>query len=495
MPTSPAASVPAARLLAFAFACLACMQAPATSAQTQLLSVDYETGTTDSGIPALEPTAATAADAAFVSERYARAGRYAIGHKVVLDDPAYVSAGAPRSESATHRLAAGTYRNGDHRRYAFSVLLQDWQDWSDGAAPVDIVWQFKHAGGEPDMFVGVRRNQLVLRYADRQILLIGDIRPYDNQWIDLRFDVLWANTPTGYFTADLRLPGETQYTRKADVADFATFSPATSGTVGYLKWGLYRPDSRSATGAPLTRIALHDEIAVTQLPAPKIRANKAFAATGRFGAGDQFDLTIAPPAPATAVSVTTTGTGAQVTSPPALLTAGAGGTRYTVSETAAATAPGTDLGRYRTTYACTNAFAGGQAPQGEGASFDVVLADDDDLTCTFTNTRLGASDLAVTITNTPAQGPSDLSDDGVVLGASTTYRIQVSNNGPDAISGATVRDAALAGLDCADPVPCNGAACPAPVVAVAELMGQGVLLGELADGASVTLDVSCTVAR
>jgi len=176
-------------------------------------------------------------------------------------------------------------------------------------------------------------------------------------------------------------------------------------------------------------------------------------------------------------------------------TAGAGGATYTVSETAAVTAPGTDLSRYRTTYACTNALAGGQTPRGDGTSFAVALVDDDDLTCTFTNTRASNADLAVTVTNTPAQGPNDLPDDRVVAGAVSAYRILVSNNGPDAVAGAKVRDAALAGLHCADPVPCSGAACPAATVPIAELMGQGVVLGELADGASVSLEVSCTVAR
>jgi hypothetical protein len=495
-PASPpvparSASRRTAAALALAFACAF----SSVQAQTPLLRVDYESGTIDSGIPDLNTSDASAPDASFVVET-ARAGRYAIAHKVVLDDPAYVSEGTPRSESAALRILPARYRSGDHRRYAFSLLLQDWEDYTAGSIPsVDIVWQFKHTQGGPDMFVGVRRNQLILRYGNSQSVLINDIRPYDNAWIDLRFDVLWTDTPTGYFTADLRLPGESGFTRRAAASGIVTLDPTATGAFGYPKWGLYRPDSNSTRGSARTRIALHDEISVTALPAARIRLNKAFAPSGRADAGDQFTLAIAPPAPAGTVSATTAGSGAQVTSPPALLVAANGGGRYVLSETAAASAPGTDLRRYRSAYACTNALAGGQAPQGDGASFALTLADNDDLSCTFTNTRLSNSDLAVAVTNTPAQGPNDLADDGVVAGALTTYRIQVSNHGPDAAAGARVRDSALAGLSCADPVPCTGAACPAATVPIAELMGQGVVLGELADGASVSLDVSCTVAR
>ncbi|UZW58902.1 heparin lyase I family protein [Lysobacter enzymogenes] len=492
-PPTPARSASRRIVAALMFAlALACASA---HAQTPLLRVDYETGTIDSGIPDLNTSDASAADAIFVSET-ARAGRYAIAHKVVLDDPAYVSEGKPRSESAALRTLPARYRSGDHRRYAFSVMLKDWEDYTAGRiASVDIVWQFKHTQGGADMFVGVRRNQLVLRYANTQSVLINDIRPYDNAWIDLRFDVLWADTPTGYFTADLRLPGESGFTRRAAVAGIVTLDPTATGAFGYPKWGLYRPDSDSSRGSAITRIALHDEISVTALPAARIRLNKAFAPSGRAGDGDQFALSIAPPAPAGTVSATTTGSGAQVTSPPALLVAANGGGTYVLSETAAANAPGTDLGRYRSAYACTNARAGGQAPRGDGASFALALADEDDLSCTFTNTRANTSDLAIAVTNTPAQGPGDQPDDNVVAGAVSTYRIQVSNHGPDAATGAIVRDAALAGLACADPVACAGAACPAATVAVADLMGAGVTLGELAGGASVSLDVSCRVAQ
>lgn len=461
-------------------------------AQTPTLIADYETGTTDSGIARIEVTAATAPDAAFLGTAFARSGNYSIGHKVMLDDPAYVSFGAPRSETGTNGVAAATYRNGDHRRYSFSVLLNDWQDWSGGVAAVDIIWQFKHNNGGPDFFIGVRRNQMILRYGSRQIVLIDDIRGLDNRWIDFRFDILWSRNPDGYFIADMRLEGESDFTRKATITDYATFDPGFAGLQGVIQWGLYRPDSTTAGGSPLTRIVYHDDITVTALPSPMIRLNKAFAASGRFNPTDQFTVSIAPRGPGQSVSADTTGAGRQVTSHAAVLIAPTAGATYLLSEAPASNAPGTSLSDYRSRYACTNANPDGPAPSGDGGSFLVTVSAQDELSCVFTNTRNARADLAVSMTNTPALGAGDRADDTVARGSTSNYRIVVSNHGPDATTGAVVRSQALAGLSCAGPASCSGSACPAPTVPV-DALRNGAVLGRLGNGERVDLSLDCRV--
>lgn len=461
-------------------------------AQTPTLVADYETGTTDSGIDRIEVTAATAPDAAFLGTGFARSGNYSIGHKVILDDPAYVSFGAPRSETATDRVAPAIYRNGDHRRYAFSVLLNDWQDWSGELAAIDILWQFKRNGSPPDFFIGVRRNQMVLRYSNRQIVLIDDIRAYDNRWIDFRFDILWSAGPQGYFIADMRLDGESDFTRKVAITDYPTFNRESTGLQGVIQWGLYRPDSTTAGGSPRTRIVYHDDISVTALPSPMIRLTKAFAASGRFNPADQFTVSIAPRGSGQTVSADTTGTGRQVTSHAAVLIAPTAGATYLLSESPASTAPGTRLADYRSRYACTNANPGGPAPSGEGNSFLVTVSALDELSCVFTNTRNARSDLAVSMTNTPALGAGDRGDDTIARDSISNYRIVVSNHGPDAATGAIVRSEALAGLSCAGPASCSGSACPAPTVPVAALR-SGAVLGRLGNGERVDLSLDCRV--
>ncbi|ATE73458.1 heparin lyase I family protein [Lysobacter capsici] len=462
------------------------------AAQTPTLVADYETGTTDSGIARIETTAATAPDAVFVGRRYARSGLYSVGHKVNLDDPAYVSYGKPRSETATDRVPAAVYRNGDHRLYSFSVLLDDWQDWSGGSTPLDVIWQFKHVNGAADFLIGVRRNQMVLRYGSQQIVLIDDIRPYDNRWIDFRFDILWSRNPDGYFIADMRLDTQTDFTRKATITAYPTFDPASAGQHGVLQWGLYRPDATTAGGAPLTRIVYHDDITVTALPSPMIRLNKAFAASGRFNPADQFTVSITPRGPGQTASADTAGSGSQVISHAAVLIAPVAGATYELSEAPASNAPGTSLSNYVSRYACTNANAAGPTPRGDGSSFLVTVSAQDELSCIFTNTRNAQADLAVAITNTIAAGGHDQVGDTVTRGSTSNYHIVVSNRGPDAATGAVVRSQALAGLSCAGPASCSGSACPTPIVPV-DTLRSGAVLGRLGNGEQVDLSLDCLV--
>jgi uncharacterized repeat protein (TIGR01451 family) len=219
---------------------------------------------------------------------------------------------------------------------------------------------------------------------------------------------------------------------------------------------------------------------------PILRLQKALP-LGRFAANDQFVLTIAGSGGPS--SVTTAGSGTAATGI-ASVDPGAVGAVYTLSEIAAA---GANLANYVTTYACTNALVSGQTPSGNGASFALTAAAADDLTCTFTNTRNPISDLVITKTNTPASGPSDQANDTVNRGAASIYTIAVSNNGPDAVTGAVLRDTAASrtGLTCTAPPSCSGAACP-PGLTLAQLEG-GVALGALANGASVVVTLTCTV--
>ncbi|MBX9400233.1 DUF11 domain-containing protein [Lysobacter sp. BMK333-48F3] len=221
---------------------------------------------------------------------------------------------------------------------------------------------------------------------------------------------------------------------------------------------------------------------------PILRLQKSLP-LGRFVGTDQFALSIVGSGgPAGA---TTTGS-SNAPGDVATLNPGAVGASYAFAETAAA---GANLANYLTAYACTNALAGGQAPSGSGTTFAVTAVAGDDLTCTFTNTRNPISDLTITKTNssTPATQPNDQSGDTVVRGANTTYTIMVTNNGPDTVTGAVLRDtsAGRAGLTCAAPPTCTGSACPAGL-SLAQLE-TGASLGAMANGASITVTLTCVV--
>lgn len=225
---------------------------------------------------------------------------------------------------------------------------------------------------------------------------------------------------------------------------------------------------------------------------PVLRLQKTLP-SGRFNnPTDQFTLTITGSGgPAT---VTTTGSGTTATGI-ATLDPGAIGTVYTFGETPAGT---TVFATYQTTYACTNALAGGQTPSGSGTSFSLTAVTGDNLTCTFTNVRNNQADLRLTKTNTPGlNGEVDQVGDTVVSGTATSYAITVSNLGPDSANGAVVNDPVPTGITCgtASCTATGGAACPVQTGAalVTALQGTGAVIPTLPASGSVTITLSCSV--
>ena len=106
---------------------------------------------------------------------------------------------------------------------------------------------------------------------------------------------------------------------------------------------------------------------------------------------------------------------------------------------------------------------------------------------------LPSSDLRISKTNTPTAGADDQPGDTIASGAQTTYTIVVTNNGPDATTGALLKDPAPAGLGCTTPATCTGTGCPAASVPVAMLQGAGVTMGTMNAGDSATFELTCTV--
>ncbi|MEU6819376.1 heparin lyase I family protein [Streptomyces atriruber] len=234
-----------------------------------LLDVDYESGTLDSGIPDLTTTHATAPDASAVVGP-GHTGSHGVMHKVTLDDDGYVSDGAPRSESATDKVTASRFRVGDERRYEFSVLLKDWEAYAEGDAVTgDILFQGKPANSNPPSFYfGAKRNQIVFRSPgpDLQSTVVDDYRPYVNKWLRFRVDVRWADDDTGSYKISAKLPGQKDFELKKVYEDTRTWAPKNPSDFGYVKWGLYRPDSTTEKGSVKTRVAYHDDIRVSTLP-------------------------------------------------------------------------------------------------------------------------------------------------------------------------------------------------------------------------------------
>lgn len=243
----------------------------------------------------------------------------------------------------------------------------------------------------------------------------------------------------------------------------ATCVNAASASVGSLNGSTY-----TLTGAEIAASAAFT-CTFTNQKRPILRLQKALPG-GRAGAGDQFTLTIAGSGgPAT---TTTTGSGTTATGI-AILNPGAVGATYTLSES------GSNPADYISTYTCTNALDGGQAPAGNGTSFALTAAAGDDLTCTFSNQRIWQADLSIS------------KDDGTMLvevGDLLTYQIVVRNDGPDEATGVHIEDLVPSSL--ADAAwTCTGNACPSPA-------GTGSIMATLALPAAteVTYQLVATVA-
>ena len=154
---------------------------------------------------------------------------------------------------------------------------------------------------------------------------------------------------------------------------------------------------------------------------------------------------------------------------------------------------GPDVGNYGTVLTCT----GGHelvGTNGQEADNTLTITSTNPAVCTYTNT-LRTTDLSITKTNTPANGPSDQAGDTLVAGATTTYQLEVTLHDSVSVTGAVVRDTPAAGLNCpaSNPVTCSGpSGCPSIAITVGDL-ASGVTLDTLLPSIPVTLEFSCTV--
>ena len=238
------------------FSTLCWLSSHAQAASTPILCLDYETGTPTSeggGVVAVMPEAT---DAISIDCTLARSGQCSL-RSMIADTPDYISFGAHRAESNTEALEATRYSSGDAIRYEFSLYLPiDWE--VDSRDSVDIVWQFKRFGTYPDMFVGIKGKDIVLRLTGgKQETLVKNYSA--GQWIDFRLDVLWSYQSDGKVVASIRQPPEDEYkeTVKVSGANMGDNRPRST----YLKWGIYKPGYKYSTTAR-PRIIFHDKICV-----------------------------------------------------------------------------------------------------------------------------------------------------------------------------------------------------------------------------------------
>lgn len=273
--------------------------------------------------------------------------------------------------------------------------------------------------------------------------------------------------------------------RGGSTANDACASPSAAGS------GLHNAATatvQAVTGSNPTFAAS----ACRNTPTP-VWATLIKALTGRVAAADQFQIRMLS-AGTSVATATTTGAATGATTGTVVLAAG------NTLQFDEALATGGVPASYASSIACTNAAGGSVTPLPAGAGTDVAgrrqwpaftPAAGDDIACTITNTAAPRAELRIAKTNSTAT---------VAAGTTTTYVLTVTNNGPDAVAGAVVRDTPNSptgtGLSCppANAVACTpAAACPAGTTVGDLTSTAGVALGSIANGGVVTLSFTCNV--
>lgn len=224
-----------------------------------VLRVDYEGGTLASAGRGVVADGPSAKDAFSVSDQRPRNGTFCLRTKVANSDD-YVSYGAHRAETWTSKLAAYCHNEGDVFRYRFSFRFQE--DWQfDTRDSVDIIWQFKRFDGGPDMFVGVKGQDIVLRCrSEGQWTLAENCQAGD--WMDLCLIVRWSTGPDGFVEAFSKRAAGAQFKKVVSFHGPNMRDARPDSTC--LQWGIYKPDMKDST-AKKPRVIYHDDIIVEKI--------------------------------------------------------------------------------------------------------------------------------------------------------------------------------------------------------------------------------------
>jgi hypothetical protein len=224
-----------------------------------VLRVDYEGGTLESAGDGIKATWPAAKDAFAISDQKPRSGQFCLRTKVANTDD-YISDGKHRAETGTARLAAYRHNEGDVFRYQFSFRLQE--DWQfDSRDSIDIIWQFKRFGGQPDGFVAVKGKDVVLRSGrEAQGTLLENCKA--GEWIDVCIIVRWSPGANGFVEGFAKRATGTQF-KKMVVLHGPNMRDAKPDS-SYLKWGIYKPGAKNSI-ATKPHVIYHDEIIVEKM--------------------------------------------------------------------------------------------------------------------------------------------------------------------------------------------------------------------------------------
>ena len=226
-----------------------------------VLRVDYESGDLNQAGEGVVAELPTAQDAIAISDETARSGRFCVRTKVAHSDD-YISHGKHRAETTVMRQDHVRYSAGDVFRYRFSLrLAEDWQiepKLPEDRDSVDIIWQCKRFEGGPDLFIGVKREEIVLRtQGGEQRTLFGHYTP--GEWMDFCIISRWSTDDDGLIEVFARKASDRSFRSVLSLRgpNLRNAKPKSA----YLTWGIYKPDMVNST-ATNPRVVFHDDIIV-----------------------------------------------------------------------------------------------------------------------------------------------------------------------------------------------------------------------------------------
>lgn len=156
-----------------------------------------------------------------------------------------------RSEISMIGLPLSAYGEGNDRAYRIAIRLD--ASWIPDQS-VAIFTQFKRDSAGPDMFLGVKRQSVVLRIGrslaanDLQVLIFSNIAKA--QWAEIILAVHWSTSGTGRVSVFYRYGDEASYLRLPDIIG-PNLQSTSSGT--YIKFGIYKPENFPSQVPPKTQ--------------------------------------------------------------------------------------------------------------------------------------------------------------------------------------------------------------------------------------------------
>jgi hypothetical protein len=155
-----------------------------------------------------------------------------------------------RAEFDTMTLASTKYGEGDSRIYRTTIRLHDGWYWDDRSA---IFTQFKRMSSGPDMFLAVKRHDIVLRIGSSyQATIVPNLAT--NKWVEVVMAVKWSASSSGKISAFYRYADEKNYHQIPDILGANLLAPANNT---YVKFGIYKAEN-FAPGRPPTTSQILD---------------------------------------------------------------------------------------------------------------------------------------------------------------------------------------------------------------------------------------------